>query len=243
MTSSLGGIEMVLPDGRTYRPTSSVYRDDDNMTDTEYFRSSYEHRFQQQEEAAAAADSAVPCPEDFERNVNISDCTSFLDTQRMDRDKIEESLSLVGFLFTLFSLIIFVLDTGSDIALTYFLFKSKDEEEKGQWFRGTAIIVISSALIVNFLSLKWYVPPHKQPEHSETRNTRKPFSLSHTHTNTQFLHHNRSPDSFSSSHTLFSPEHPLLPHISSANNMTQHARNGQRAGCWERAGAVTSTCR
>ena len=126
---------MVLPDGRTYCPaaSSSLYRDndDDNMTDTEYFRTSYERRFQQlQEQEAAATQSAIPCHEDFERNVHISDCTSFLDTQRMDRDKIEESLSLMGFLFTFFSLIIFLMDTGSDIVLAYFLFKSKDQQEQ-----------------------------------------------------------------------------------------------------------------
>lgn len=159
MTSSLG-IEMMLPDGRTYRPESGVYPDDDNMTDTEYFRSSYERRFQQPDhhEAEDAGDS-VPCPEDFERNVNISDCTSFLDTQRMDRDKIEESLSLVGFLFTLMSLIIFLLDTGSDAVLAYFLLVSDVQEESDQWFKGTTIILIASGLIVNFFSLKWYVTP------------------------------------------------------------------------------------
>jgi hypothetical protein len=162
MTGSLGGIEMVLPDGRTYCPaaSSSLYRDndDDNMTDTEYFRTSYERRFQQLQEQEAATQSAIPCSEDFERNVHISDCTSFLDTQRMDRDKIEESLSLMGFLFTFFSLIIFLMDTGSDIVLAYFLFKSKDQQDRGHWFKATTIIVISSALIVNFFSLKWYVP-------------------------------------------------------------------------------------
>ena len=152
---------MLLPDGRTYRPESSVYREEDSMTDAEYFRSSYERRRPEPEPDSGGG--SVPCPEDFERNVNISDCTSFLDTQRMDRDKIEESLSLVGFLFTLFSLVIFVLDTGSDFALAYFLFSSSDAEERGRWLPATLVILISSALIVNFLSLKWYVAQQQQP--------------------------------------------------------------------------------
>lgn len=188
MTSSLG-IEMVLPDGRTYRPESSVYRDDDNMTDTEYFRSSYERRFVQQQQhqhhqrEEEAGDSAVPCPEDFERNVNISDCTSFLDTQRMDRDKIEESLSLVGFLFTLMSLMIFLLDTGSDVVLAYFLLKSDVAEEREHWFKGTAIIVIASALIVNFFSLKWYVEAQTVSWfHRNTHTKDRPSAPSVSHT-------------------------------------------------------------
>lgn len=183
MTSSLGGIEMVMPDPtRPYHssvPHAYPHEQDISMTDTEYFRASYEQRFHSEQQS-------VSCPEDFERKIHISDCTSFLDTQRLDRDKIEESLSLIGFLFTLVSLILFILDTGSDVTLAYFLYKSTHQYDPGlqqqqhlllrqqeqaehrshqqqenlmygQWFKETVIILISSGIIVNLLSLKWYV--------------------------------------------------------------------------------------
>lgn len=83
--------------------------------------------------------------------MNITECTSFLDTKRLDRDKIEESLSLTGYFLSVLSLILFILDTGTDVLLGYFLFRSQSP-----WFYPTIGITLLSALIVNFFSLRWY---------------------------------------------------------------------------------------
>jgi len=83
--------------------------------------------------------------------MNITECTSFLDTRRLDRDKIEESLSLTGYFLSVLSLILFILDTGTDVLLGYFLFRSQSP-----WFYPTIGITLLSVLIVNFFSLRWY---------------------------------------------------------------------------------------
>jgi uncharacterized protein YacL len=79
-----------------------------------------------------------------------SESTVFLDNHRPDKDKIEESLSSVGFSFILISLLIFVINVIVDFLLVYHL-----HERKSPWFRSSLVILVLSLVVVNFFSLKW----------------------------------------------------------------------------------------
>ena len=82
--------------------------------------------------------------------MNISDSTSFFESLQVDKEKIEESLSLMGLCFTLVSLAIFALDTASNALLAFLLFK-----QKSHWFTATVAILIFSGFICNLCSLTW----------------------------------------------------------------------------------------
>lgn len=82
--------------------------------------------------------------------MNISDSTSFFESLQVDKEKIEESLSLMGLCFILVSLAIFALDTASNALLAFLLFK-----QKSHWFTATLAILIFSGFICNLCSLTW----------------------------------------------------------------------------------------
>lgn len=82
--------------------------------------------------------------------MNMSDSTSFFESLEVDKEKIEQSLSLGGMFFILVSLVIFTLDTGCNTLLTFLLFK-----QKSHWFTCTLTIILLSSFICNLASFSW----------------------------------------------------------------------------------------
>ena len=90
--------------------------------------------------------------EENKMNIMASESTSFLDTHRLDKDKIEESLSLPGYLCIIIAFILFVTDSGSDLLLVYHL-----HLKKSSFFEASLVIFVFSLVLVNVFSLKWFV--------------------------------------------------------------------------------------
>ena len=82
--------------------------------------------------------------------MNMSDSTSFFESLEVDKEKIEQSLSLGGMFFILVSLVIFTLDTACNALLTFLLFK-----QKSHWFTCTLTIILLSSFICNLFSFSW----------------------------------------------------------------------------------------
>lgn len=82
--------------------------------------------------------------------MNMSDSTSFFESLEVDKEKIEQSLSLGGMFFILVSLVIFTLDTACNALLTFLLFK-----QKSHWFTCTLTIILLSSFICNLASFSW----------------------------------------------------------------------------------------
>ena len=80
-----------------------------------------------------------------------SESTSFLDSRRLDKDKIEESLSCISYGFIILSLLLFIFNVTTDLLV---ILEYEARKEWGNFYASLGILIFSF-LIVNIFSLKW----------------------------------------------------------------------------------------